>query len=126
MNDAQHAELWFKKTIDRDYQKPTNLCYYADALRMQGKYKDAEPNYRKFKELVPDDPEAKWNSIMSNAQKWIDNPNGYQVEDMKFLNSKADDYSPAYGRNDYMVVYLLPVVKDQKAKKRMGYRTTIC
>jgi peptidoglycan-associated lipoprotein len=121
MNDAQHAELWFKKTIDRDYQNPLIYVYYADALRMQGKYKDAEPNYRKFKELVPDDPRGE-NGIQScqMAQKWIDNPNGYQVEDMKFLNSKADDYSPAYGRNDYMVVYFTSCREGSKGKETHG------
>lgn len=121
MNDAQHAELWFKKTIDRDYQNPLIYLYYADALRMQGKYKDAEPNYRKFKELVPDDPRGE-NGIQSCqiAQKWIDNPNGYQVEDMKFLNSKADDYSPAYGRNDYMVVYFTSSREGSKGKETHG------
>ena len=106
LNDPSHAELWFKKSIDRDYQNPLVFLYYADALCMMGKYKDAEPMYNKFKELVPDDPRGE-NGIQSCqvAQKWIDNPNGYQVENMKFLNSKDDDYCPAYGRNDYMVVY---------------------
>ena len=107
LDDPAHAELWFKKTIDRNYQNPLAFLYYADALCMQGKYKDAEPLYSKYKELVPDDPRGE-SGIQSCkiAQKWIDNPNGYQVEDMKFLNSKERDYCPAYGRNDYMVVFL--------------------
>lgn len=106
MDDPSHAELWFKKTIDRDYQNPLSYLYYADALRMQGKYKDAEPMYKKYKELVPDDVRGD-NGLQSceTAQKWMDNPNGYIVENMKFLNSKYDDFCPAYGRNDYMVVY---------------------
>jgi peptidoglycan-associated lipoprotein len=106
LDDPSHAELWFKKTIDREYQNPLVYLYYADAIRMQGKYKDAEPMYAKYKELVPDDQRGE-NGIQSCkiAQKWIDNPNGYQVEDMKFLNSKERDFCPAYGRNDYMVVF---------------------
>jgi peptidoglycan-associated lipoprotein len=106
LNDFAKAELWYKKTIDRDFQNPLIYLYHADALRMQGNYKDAEISYRKFKELVPDDSRGE-NGLQSCqvAQKWIDNPNGYFVEDLKFINSKANDYCPAYGRNDYGVIY---------------------
>ena len=55
LNEATKAELWFKKTIDREYQNPLIYLYYANALKTQAKYKDAEINYRKYKELVPDD-----------------------------------------------------------------------
>jgi peptidoglycan-associated lipoprotein len=121
LNDPVHAELWFKKSIDRSYQSPLCYLYYADALKMQGKYKDADPMYRKFKELVPDDPRGE-NGIQSCqiAQKWIDNPNGYQVEDMKFFNSKSSDYSPAFGRNDYMVIYFTSTREGSKGTTLHG------
>ena len=106
LNDPSHALLWYKKTIDRNYQNPLVYLYFADAQKMMAKYKDAENNYRKYKELVPDDPRGE-NGVQSCevAQKWIDNPNGYQVEDMKYFNSKASDCCPSFGRNDYMVVF---------------------
>lgn len=121
MNDAVHAELWFKKTIDRESQNPLIYLYYADALKMQSKFKDAEPMYRKYKELVPDDIRAE-NGIQSCqlAQKWIDNPNGYLVEDMKFINSKANDICPAYGRNDYMVIYFTSSRDGSKGTNKHG------
>ena len=106
INDPQHAELWFKKAIDRDYQNPLVYLYYADVLRMNQKYSEAADQYRKYKDLVPDDVRGE-NGLQSCvlAPKWLDNPNGYQVENMKFFNSRDIDYCPAYGRNDYMVVY---------------------
>lgn len=121
MNDAKHAELWYKKTIDREYQNPLIYLYYADALRMQGKYSEAEPWYRKYKDLVPDDKRGE-NGIQSSqlAQKWIDNPTGYVVEDMKFLNSRSYDYCPAYGRSDYMVVYFTSTRDQAKGTVREG------
>jgi peptidoglycan-associated lipoprotein len=121
LNDPVHSELWFKKSIERNYQNPLTYLYYADALKMQMKYKDAEENYRKYKELVPDDVRGD-NGIESCevAQKWIDNPNGYQVEDMKFLNSKASDYCPAYGRNDYMVIYFTSTREGSKGTAKHG------
>ncbi|HEX3008947.1 MAG TPA: OmpA family protein [Bacteroidales bacterium] len=37
--------------------------------------------------------------------KWMENPSGYQVENMKFFNSKGNDYAPAYANADYGTVY---------------------
>jgi peptidoglycan-associated lipoprotein len=121
MNDAIHAELWYKKTIDREFQNPIIFLYYADALRMQGKYKDAEPWYRKYKDLVPDDKRGE-NGIQSCqlAQKWTENPTGYTVEDMKFFNSRSYDYCPAYGRSDYMLVYFASCRDEAKGTVREG------
>ncbi len=121
LNDPIHAELWYKKTIDRDYQNPIIYLYYADALKAQAKYKEAEPMYRKYKELVPDDPRGE-NGIQScqMAQKWIDNPNGYIVENLKDVNSRASDVCPVYGRNDYMVIYFASNRKGSKGTIREG------
>jgi len=119
--DPTHAELWFKKTIDRNYQNPLIYLYYADALRAQGKYKEAEPNYRKYKELVPDDIRGE-NGIQSCqlAQSWINNPNGYLVENLKDANSKWSDVCPAYGRDDYMVIYFASTRQGSKGSVREG------
>jgi peptidoglycan-associated lipoprotein len=121
LEDPVHAELWYKKTIDRDYQNPVIYLYYADALKAQAKYKDAEPMYRKYKDLVPDDKRGD-NGIESCqiAQKWINNPNGYIVENLKDINSKASDVCPSYGRNDYMVVYFASNRTGSKGRVREG------
>ena len=39
------------------------------------------------------------------ALQWMDQPSGYQVEEMKFINSKYSDYSPVYARSDYQELY---------------------
>lgn len=121
MNDPVHAENWYKKAIDRDFQNPLCYLYYAESLVKQGKYKEAEPIFRKYKDMVPDDPRGE-NGLQSCqiAQKWIDNPNGYQIEDMKFLNSRENDYSPAFGRADYMVVYFTSSRKGSKGTMTHG------
>jgi peptidoglycan-associated lipoprotein len=121
LRDPVHAELWYKKTITREYQNPLIYLYYADALRAQGKYKEAEPMYRRYKELVPDDPRGE-NGIQSCqlAQRWIDNPNGYIVENLKDVNSRASDVCPAFGRGDYMVLYFASNRNGSKGTVREG------
>ncbi len=35
----------------------------------------------------------------------MNQPSGYQVEEMKFVNSKYSDFSPEFSRNDYQELY---------------------
>ena len=121
MCDPQHAEMWYKKTIDREFQNPVIYLYYANALRTQGKLKEAEPMYRKYKELVPDDIRGE-NGIQScrTAQQWIDFPNGYLVENFKPANSRACDNSPAFGRDDYKVIFFASTNESAKGQVREG------
>lgn len=106
LGDAGKAEMWFKKAIDKNYQDPVVYLYYADALKMNEKYAEALEAYKKYKELVPDDPRGK-NGIESCelAKKWTEIPSGYEVINMKEFNSKFMDFCPAYGNNDYTEVY---------------------
>ncbi len=100
------AALWYGKVVAKDYENPLSVLYYADALKMNQNYEAARVQFMKYKELVPDDPRGADGIISCDqAIKWIENPTGYQVEEMKFINSKNNDYSPAYSRADYQELY---------------------
>jgi peptidoglycan-associated lipoprotein len=104
-NSAQ-AALWYGKVIAKDYENPLSILYYADALRMNQNYEEAKAQYQRYKELIPDDPRGSDGILSCDfALQWIDQPTGYQVEEMKFLNSKFNDYSPFYSRSDYQELY---------------------
>lgn len=105
-NDPVKAELWYLKAINRDIKEPLAYFYYAEAKKMNMKYEEAKEYYKKYKELSTDEARAN-NGIKSCdlAMKWIDNPSGYQVENMKFFNSKESDFAPAYANEDYGTVY---------------------
>jgi len=100
--DPLKAEMWFKKAIEKNYQNPLVFLYYADALKINQKYDDAIDNYKKYKDLVPDDVRGE-NGITAceNAPKWLENNSGYIVEDVKPLNSKSRDYCPGFAKDDY-------------------------
>jgi len=55
-NDMAKAELWYKKAIARDYQNPLAVLYYGQALKENGNYEDAINQFKRYKELVPEDP----------------------------------------------------------------------
>ncbi|MBN2274578.1 MAG: OmpA family protein [Bacteroidales bacterium] len=105
-NNSRQAALWYGKVVARDYENPVAILYYADALKMNQNYEEARAQYMHYKDLVPDDPRGA-DGIISCDQslEWIDNPTSYQVEEMKFINSRNSDYSPAYARDDYQELY---------------------
>lgn len=105
INDSRKAELWFKKVVKKEYPNPIIYLYLAEALKMNGEYEEAIEQYNYYKELVPDDPAGDEGIESCNqAMEWIKNPNGYQVEEMKFFNSKQSDFSPVYASEDYGTV----------------------
>ena len=92
--------------MGRDFSNPEAILYYADALKMNEKYADAIVQFKRYKDVVPDDPRGEEGVLSCEmALQWMENPNGYQVEEMKFFNSRGSDYRPAYARGDYMEVF---------------------
>jgi len=104
--DNRNAEMWYKKAVRAEYQNPVIYLRYADALMMDEEYEEAREQYEKYRELVPDDPRG-IDGIQSCelAVNWMENPNGYTVENMKYFNSRDRDYSPCFGTEDYQLVY---------------------
>ncbi|NJM14935.1 MAG: OmpA family protein [Bacteroidales bacterium] len=106
-NDPRKAEMWYKKSISREYPNPVVYLYLADMMKMNEIYEEAIIEYQRYAQLVPDDPRGK-DGVKSCelAMEWIDNPNGYIVENIKFFNSKFNDFAPAFASSDYGTVYL--------------------
>jgi len=105
-NEPVKAELWYTKAIAKGITDPIAYYYLAEAKKMNMKYEEAKEDFKKYKELSTD--EAKANEGIKScdlAMKWMDNPSGYQVENMKFFNSKENDFAPAYANSDYGTVY---------------------
>lgn len=106
-NEPVKAELWYGKAIARGITEPLAYFYMAEAKKMNMKYEEAKEDFKKYKELSTD--EARANEGIKScdmAMKWMDNPSGYQVDNMKFFNSKENDFAPAYANSDFGTVYI--------------------
>jgi len=104
MNNTKKSEVAYKRCITAKYynKDPKVLLYYADALKMNGNYDEALIQYQAYKEKVPNDPKADLGiESCSLAKEWIANPSKYEVKWEKNLNSKEDDYAPAYADKKY-------------------------
>ncbi len=105
-NASKQSEQWYKKVIAKNYETPLAKFYYAEALKMNQKYEEAKIQYQAYKELVPEDSRGTDGMLSCDmALEWIEYPNGYIVEEMKFFNSKMSEYSPFHSRNDYQQVF---------------------
>ena len=105
-NQPRKAEMWYKKSIQKKYSNPVIYLYYADALKMNEDFEDAIENYKEYKKLVPEDPRGEMGvKSCELAIKWMENPNGYKVANMKFFNSRESEYSPAFAKAEYDEVY---------------------
>lgn len=121
INMPKQAAMWYSKVIKKDFEDPIAVLYYADMLKMIEKYDEAKVQYEAYKELVPDDPRGGDGALSCDlAIEWKEFPNGYNVEEMKFINSRANDYAPAFARDDYRVLYFTSTREEASGKKEHG------
>jgi len=105
-NQPKKAEMWYSKVIKMEYNNPLIYLYYAEALKTNQKFDEAIVNFKEYQSLVPGDKRADIGIRSCKlAMEWIENPNGYNVSEMRFLNSRESDYGPVFAKAEYDEVY---------------------
>ena len=103
-NNLRRAESRYKRLIRNNYQdnKPLILLHYANILKSNEKYDLALEQYKAYSELVSDDPRGQ-NGITAceTISEWLENPTKHEIEEVKKLNSRESDFSPAWESNNY-------------------------
>lgn len=124
INDYRNAENYYEKAFKIGYKDPVAKLYYADMLKAQGEYEEAIVAYQEYKQENPTDKRAEMGiEATKKAIEWQDQPNRYQVENMKDLNSNAMDFAPIYGgdRRDDNVVIFTSTREESVGKKQNGW-----
>jgi peptidoglycan-associated lipoprotein len=121
MNDPKNAEIWYKKAVKNSYSKPEAQYWFAESIKKNGKYQLAIDEFKKYKQLAPADPRADQQIRSCElATEWLRNPEAYKVDELKDLNSKDADFSPAYARDDFGVIYFTSARDDASGNKTHG------
>jgi peptidoglycan-associated lipoprotein len=121
INDPKNAEIWYKKAVKTAYAKPEAEYWYAESLKKNGKYQLAIDEFKKYKQLLPADSRADQEiRACELATEWLRNPEAYKVDEMKDINSKDADFSPAYARDDFGIVYFTSSRDDARGNKTHG------
>jgi peptidoglycan-associated lipoprotein len=102
VNDPKNAETWYKLAVKSSYSKPDAQFWLAESMKKNGKHQQAIDEYKKYKQIAPSDARADQEiRACELAIEWMRNPEAYKVEELKEINSKEADFSPAYGRDDF-------------------------
>lgn len=107
ISDFAKATVWYKNAIKRNYSDLTCMLHYADCLKATQKFDEALVWYQTYLGVKPDDELAQnGDESCKIAQGWLDKPNRYLVNQVKELNSKDNDYCPAFvGGRDNEVIF---------------------
>jgi peptidoglycan-associated lipoprotein len=100
MMDEKKASRWYGRAVRYDIQYPVAWLYLANAQKMLGEYEQAKENYKKYQNLVPDDPRGKIGILSCEyAVEWINEPSRYVVTIEADINSTASDFCPSFGKS---------------------------
>src|SRR5665648_11369 len=92
LGEYSKAAIWYKNAIRTGYKDSLVELLYADALRAAEKTDDAKSIYESE---LKKDPKNKWASngleSIRLIQEWKDIPELYQIENMRSVNSFAND-----------------------------------
>ena len=120
-NDPKNAETWYKLAVKSSYSKPEAQFYLAESLKKNGKYQQAIDELKKYKQIAPSDSKADQEIRSCELSlEWTRNPEAYKVDELKELNSRESDFSPAYARDDFGVIYFTSSRDDAAGNKTHG------
>jgi peptidoglycan-associated lipoprotein len=108
MRNSIKAEEFFQKALKSNSQSlaPEAKLYYAETLKMNGKYEDAIEVYETYLDIVPDDYRAKVGiESCKEVPKWENQPSRYEVSNMSYFNSMQQDFAPAWADSKNRVVF---------------------
>jgi peptidoglycan-associated lipoprotein len=120
-NDPKNAETWYKLAVKSSFSKPEAEFYLAESLKKNGKFQQAIDEFKNYKQIAPADARADQEIRSCElAMEWLRNPEPYKVDELKELNSKESDFSPAYARDDFGVIYFTSSRDDAAGNKTHG------
>ncbi|MDD2635349.1 MAG: OmpA family protein [Bacteroidales bacterium] len=109
LGNSDKAEMYFGvavKNYVKGVIKPDVLLFYADALKMNGKYEEAIDIYKQYLQVSPQDHRASSGlAACKLVPKWINRPTRYKVVNVSKFNTMHLDFSPTWASKDYRSLY---------------------
>jgi peptidoglycan-associated lipoprotein len=120
-NDTRNAETWYRRAVRTQGVTPEAQYRLAETMKKNGKYEQAIDEFRKYRQIVPNDPRADLGIRSCELSlEWLSNPEAYRIEEMKDLNSRDADFGPAFARDDHGLIYFTSARADAAGNKKHG------
>jgi outer membrane protein OmpA-like peptidoglycan-associated protein/tetratricopeptide (TPR) repeat protein len=99
-NRVHQAEDYYKKAIERGYRAEEVYFYYAFALKMNRKYKDAQIQLERFLNVAENKELIKHANVeldnLAKIDEILNKKTYYTVASLEDLNTENAEYSPVY------------------------------
>jgi peptidoglycan-associated lipoprotein len=103
-------------------ENPEIVLRLGQTHLMLEEFKEADECFVIYDSLMGDDPQAKIAiESIKFARRSIGNPKNYTIENIKKINSKFDDFSPAYQDNNYQSIYFTTTREEAAGKELDGW-----
>lgn len=104
MNDMKNAESWYRKAIKVDPKNAENQYMLAKTLKNNGKYSEAIIEFNNYLKLSNEKGAEveRMKQGCENALKWKNDKTRYQVENVKALNTRWEDFAPQWFKKDQL------------------------
>jgi peptidoglycan-associated lipoprotein len=100
INNLKSAEAYYTRAIKAKYTDPLAHFYLGEIKKEFQRYDEAIAEYRKYQQEVPGDPRGEKGILSCElSAKWMADSTSHKVENMVFLNSEENDYSPAFAEH---------------------------
>ncbi len=118
LNLPKKAAKYYQKSIRKKNRNPLLFLYLADQKEKIGLYDEALSYYEQYKNMVPDDKSVDTNIVSCKiAPQWLEKPTRYNVEPLKQVNTKDNEFCPSYANNDYTLIYFTASRETDNSKK---------
>ncbi|CAN5239707.1 OmpA family protein [soil metagenome] len=102
ISDWTAAKMNYDKAIRAKHTDDRAHLYLAQCMQMNGDYAAAITEFGNYKTLVPSDPAADVGiEACTLAAKWMIEPGRWKVENEAQLNSKTNDFCPAFSNRKH-------------------------
>ncbi len=123
-NQLRKAKAQYKRVMRYEMQKenPEIVLRLGQTHLMLEEFKEADAYFIIYDSLMGDDPQAQIAiESIKFARRSIGNPKNYTIENIKKINSKYDDFSPAYQDNNYQSIYFTTTREEATGKEIDGW-----
>lgn len=124
VNDMRRAKSYYSRLIRSKVQeqKPEILIEYGRILMGLAEYEEAKKQFEALLLLQPENKDAE-NGLasISHIKLWNENPVGYTIENLRKINTRFSDFSPAYYDQNYQSIIYTSTREEAFGKFKDGW-----
>jgi len=124
MNDLRRAKSYYSRLIrsKAHHQKPELQLEYARILLGLANYEEAKKQFEAYLLLVPNDPRALIGlKSIDKIKEWTENPIDYTIENIRKINTRYSEFSPAYFDKNYQSIIYTTTREEATGKAKDGW-----